>query len=101
MLNPFQFFRTFFSLLASAGWVLLILLAVFFALAITLYFSEIGSVDTGAPKGCWESDYLSALTALTVGYGDVAPKSVIGRLVAVGLGSSGRSGVGEGCVIRG
>lgn len=89
MLNPFRFFRTFFSLLASAGWVLLILLAVFFALAITLYFSEIGSVDVGAPKGWWESVYLSAITALTVGYGDVAPKSVIGRLVAVGLGFLG------------
>lgn len=89
MLNPFLFFRTFFSLLASAGWVLLTLLVVFFALAATLYFSEIEPHISGAPDGWWESLYLSAITALTVGYGDVSPKSPIGRLVAVGLGFLG------------
>ena len=88
MLNPLLFFRTFFSLLASAGWVLLILLIVFFALATTIYLSEIPHIN-GGPDGWWESLYLSAITALTVGYGDVAPKSSMGRLAAVGLGVLG------------
>jgi voltage-gated potassium channel len=88
MLNPFKFFKTFFSLLASAGWVLLILLIVFFALASTLYLSEMPGINH-SPNGWWETLYLSAITALTVGYGDVAPNSPIGRLAAVGLGFLG------------
>lgn len=88
MLNPFLFFRTFFSLLASAGCVLLILAMVFFALATTIYLSEIPHLEVG-PVGWWESLYLSAITALTVGYGDFSPKSPVGRLAAVGLGFLG------------
>lgn len=88
MLNPFIFFRTFFSFLASVGLVLLTLLVIFFCLATTLHFAEFGQF-ADAPKNWCESLYLSAITALTVGYGDLVPKSPVGRIVAVCLGLLG------------
>lgn len=39
--------------------------------------------------GPWESLYLAAITSLTIGYGDLAPVTVWGRVIAVALGIEG------------
>jgi len=44
---------------------------------------EPASFSTGKPLGVVEAIYFSAITAATVGYGDIAPKSDIARLAVV------------------
>jgi len=41
----------------------------------------------GLPLG--EASYLSAITALTIGYGDITPTTAIGRIVCVVIGLVG------------
>ena len=36
-----------------------------------------------------ESEYFSFVTGLTIGYGDFAPKSLLGRVLAIGIGLCG------------
>jgi voltage-gated potassium channel len=38
-----------------------------------------------SPQGFGEVLYLSAVTALTIGYGDLVPHTVIGRCLSLGL----------------
>jgi hypothetical protein len=83
MISPFKFFKAFFSLLAGAGFVLGILLLLFLVLSGLMIWFESGS------HGFWNMLYLSAITALTVGYGDYAPQSVGGRIASVGLALDG------------
>ncbi|MFZ4285852.1 potassium channel family protein [Variovorax sp. HJSM1_2] len=48
-------------------------------------------VATGLAEG-WslpESVYFSFVTGLTIGYGDYAPKTLIGRALAIGIGLCG------------
>jgi len=79
MINPFKFFRVFFSLLASAIYVIAVVMLLFFILSLLLIWFEREN------HGFWDMLYLSAITALTVGYGDYAPTSVGGRLASIGL----------------
>lgn len=83
MVNPWRFLRSFLSLLASAAYVLTLLALAFASLALALAYAERTNLSF------WQSIYLSAITALTVGYGDFAPKSPIGRVAAIGLGFLG------------
>ena len=36
-----------------------------------------------------ESEYFGFVTGLTIGYGDFAPKSLLGRVLAIGIGACG------------
>ena len=36
-----------------------------------------------------DSEYFAFVTGLTIGYGDFAPKSLLGRVLAVGIGACG------------
>ncbi len=81
MINPLIFLRYFLSLLASAGLILLSLLVVFVLLDMIMYRWECYTF--------WQATYLSAITSLTIGYGDITPHTWEGRLAAIGLGFVG------------
>jgi voltage-gated potassium channel len=85
MLNPFRFLAIFFSFLGTVGWVIALLVVCFFALAVLLYFAELHQHFQNSPQGFGEALYLSAVTALTVGYGDLVPHTLIGRCLSLGL----------------
>ena len=85
MLNPFRFLAIFLSFLGTVGWVIALLVACFFVLAVLLYFAELHQHFQNSPQGFGEALYLSAVTALTVGYGDLVPHTVVGRCLALCL----------------
>jgi voltage-gated potassium channel len=69
---------------------LLILLAIFVSLSTAMYYTG-GAVNTitRTPSSPGETFYFCAITALTIGYGDVVPTTVAGRIIAVLLGMLG------------
>jgi voltage-gated potassium channel len=85
MLNPFRFLAIFFSFLGTVGWVIALLVVCFFALAVLLYFAELHQHFQNSPQGFGEVLYLSAVTAMTIGYGDLVPHKAIGRCLSLGL----------------
>jgi voltage-gated potassium channel len=89
MLNPFRFLALFLSFLGVLGWVIALLVVCFFALAVLLYFAELHQHYQNSPRGFGEVLYLSAVTALTVGYGDLVPHTVIGRCLSLCLALQG------------
>lgn len=89
MLNPFRFLAILLSFLGTLGWVLAFLVVCFFALAALLYFAELHQHFPNSPKGFGEVLYLSAVTALTVGYGDLVPHTAIGRCLSLLLALQG------------
>lgn len=68
MLNPFHFLKVFLSLLASAGYILVILFIVFILLTLALWQTE--------SLPFLDALYLSSVTALTIGYGDLFPRTI-------------------------
>lgn len=70
--------------------ILAILFVLFLVLSIVLYYSG-GTVNatTGARSSMGETFYFCAVTALTIGYGDVVPVTTLGRVTAVLLGLLG------------
>jgi voltage-gated potassium channel len=70
--------------------ILAILLILFLILSVTMYYVG-GAVDaiTRTQSSLGETFYFCAVTALTIGYGDVVPTTVLGRIVAVLLGLLG------------
>jgi voltage-gated potassium channel len=85
MLNPFRFLAIFFSFLGTVGSVIAFLVVCFFAFAVLLYFAEMHQHFQNSPQGFGETLYLCAVTALTIGYGDLVPHTVIGRCLSLGL----------------
>ena len=81
MVNVFVFFRLFFSLLLSASGILLILLSSIILCSVILSFVE--------NKTILETLYLSFITALTIGYGDICPETIIGKIISILLGIIG------------
>lgn len=75
------FFKSFLSLLCSANRILLIILFLILLLATLIYWFE----NLNFP----ESLYMVAITVLTIGYGDFAPKTVAGRILSIPLGFIG------------
>ncbi|WP_175663266.1 potassium channel family protein [Burkholderia ambifaria] len=70
--------------------VLFILLILFVLLAVVMrYAGGAVNVVTHAPASIGQVVYFCAITALTIGYGDVIPTTEIGRVVAVLLGMLG------------
>ena len=80
------------------------LLILFLILSVAMYYVG-GAVDTStrAHSSLGETFYFCAITALTIGYGDVIPTTVLGRIVAVLLGMLGllTTGVVTGCAVYG
>jgi voltage-gated potassium channel len=78
------------------------LLILFLILSVAMYYVG-GAVDTStrAHSSLGETFYFCAITALTIGYGDVIPTTVLGRIVAVLLGMLGLliTGVVTGCAV--
>ena len=70
--------------------ILAIQLALFFVLSTVMYYGG-GAVNpaTRAPSSLGETIYFCAVTALTIGYGDVVPTTTLGRTTAVLLGLLG------------
>jgi voltage-gated potassium channel len=83
MLNPFRFLQKFLSVLGAVSLVLLLLFVVFMGLAAVVYFAERGQHFGNSPTSFAESLYFSAITALTIGYGDIVPHSLLGRCASV------------------
>jgi hypothetical protein len=69
------FVRHFFSILMMVRHVLIARLA--------LMAMGAGLISIGEGMNYWEALYLTLITGLTVGYGDVAPTTVLGRIVGV------------------
>nr|WP_315594535.1 potassium channel family protein [uncultured Cupriavidus sp.] len=70
--------------------VLFLLLVVFALLSVAMYVAG-GAIDvaTRAPVPAGRVVYFCAITALTIGYGDVVPTTDLGCLIAVLLGILG------------
>ncbi|MFM0199516.1 potassium channel family protein [Paraburkholderia fungorum] len=70
--------------------ILAVLLILFLVLSVAMYYVG-GAVDvaTRTPSSPGETFYFCAVTALTIGYGDVIPTTTLGRIVAVSLGLLG------------
>ncbi|MFP3614171.1 potassium channel family protein [Paraburkholderia sp. DD10] len=70
--------------------ILAILLIIFLILSASMYYLG-GAVDatTRTQSSPGETFYFCAVTALTIGYGDVIPTTMPGRIVAVSLGLLG------------
>ncbi|MFM0643695.1 potassium channel family protein [Paraburkholderia bryophila] len=82
--------------------ILAMLLALFFFLSIAMYYlgGTVGATSR-APSSIGETFYFCAVTALTIGYGDVVPTSALGRIIAVLLGLLGvlLTGVVTACAV--
>jgi len=70
--------------------ILAMLLTLFLILSLTMYYVG-GAVDatTRTQSSLGQTFYFCAVTALTIGYGDVVPATTLGRIVAVSLGLLG------------
>ncbi|MFK4445910.1 voltage-gated potassium channel [Caballeronia udeis] len=66
------------------------LLILFLTLSVTMHYFG-GTVDTSTrtQSSLGQTFYFCAVAALTIGYGDVVPTTVLGRIVAVLLGLLG------------
>jgi voltage-gated potassium channel len=84
--------------------ILAILLILFLILSVAMYYVG-GAVDatTRTQSSFGQTFYFCAVTALTIGYGDVVPTTVLGRIVAVLLGLLGvlATGVATGSAVYG
>jgi voltage-gated potassium channel len=88
MLHPFRFLKKFFAVVAATSLVLLLLLGIFAGLAAVVYLAD-GGLHANSPSSFAESLYFSAVTALTIGYGDLVPHSFLGRCASLMLGLVG------------
>ncbi|WP_325176082.1 potassium channel family protein [Paraburkholderia aspalathi] len=70
--------------------ILAMLLILFFILTVAMYYVG-GAVDvaTRTPSSLGHTFYFCAVTALTIGYGDVVPTTTPGLIIAVLLGLLG------------
>ncbi|WNC94661.1 potassium channel family protein [Paraburkholderia sp. FT54] len=70
--------------------ILVMLGILFFILSVAMYYVG-GAVDvaTRTPSSPGQTFYFCAVTALTIGYGDVVPTTASGRIVAISLGLLG------------
>jgi voltage-gated potassium channel len=70
--------------------ILAMLLILFLILSVAMYYVG-GAVDavTRTQSSPGQTFYFCAVTALTIGYGDVVPTTAFGRIVAVSLGLLG------------
>jgi voltage-gated potassium channel len=82
-LNPFRFMTRLFTILGAVRYVLLLLFAGFLVLLVLLYLAERHQPFENSPHSFADTLYLAAVTALTVGYGDLVPHTVAGRCLSL------------------
>ncbi|RQR53875.1 two pore domain potassium channel family protein [Burkholderia sp. Bp9140] len=89
-IQPRHAIGEFASVLSHLRGLLFILLTAYIVLSIVMYYVG-GAVDTATrtPATPGQVAYFCAITALTIGYGDVIPTTDLGRFVAVLLGFHG------------
>ena len=89
-IQPHHAISEFAKVLSHLRGLLFILLTTYIVLSIVMYYVG-GAVDaaTRAPATPGQVAYFCAITALTIGYGDVVPTTDVGRFVAVLLGFQG------------
>lgn len=84
--------------------ILAMLLVLFVLLSIAMYYCG-GAVNTftRTRSSLGETVYYCAVTALTIGYGDIVPSTTVGRIIAVLLGLLGvlMTGVVTGSTVYG
>ncbi|MFM0592715.1 MULTISPECIES: potassium channel family protein [Paraburkholderia] len=101
-IRPHDAIAEFTRLLWLLRHILAMLLALFFLLSIAMYYlgGTVGATSR-APSSIGETFYFCAVTALTIGYGDVVPTSALGRIIAVLLGLLGvlLTGVVTACAV--
>jgi voltage-gated potassium channel len=70
--------------------ILAIMVVLFFVLSVLMFYGG-GAVNvtTRAQSSPGETLYFCAITALTIGYGDIVPTTTLGRIIAVLLGLLG------------
>jgi voltage-gated potassium channel len=89
MLRPFRFLQRFLSVLGAVSPALVLIFVLYLGLTCVVYFAERGQHFDNSPASFGESLYFSAITALTIGYGDLVPHSFIGRCASVLLALMG------------
>ncbi|MFL9896600.1 potassium channel family protein [Paraburkholderia fungorum] len=89
-IQPRQAMTEFARVLWHLRGILAVLLILFLVLSAAMYYVG-GAVDaaTRTPSSPGQTFYFCAVTALTIGYGDVIPTTTPGRIVAVSLGLLG------------
>jgi voltage-gated potassium channel len=89
-IQPRQAIAEFAKVLWHLRAILAMLLILFLTLSVAMY-SVGGAVDatTRTQSTLGQTFYFCAVTALTIGYGDVIPTTTLGRIVAVSLGLLG------------
>lgn len=89
-IQPRHVISAFASVLWQLRGMLFILFGLFGLLSIAMHYVGGAVVTaTGAPAAPGEVVYFCAVTALTIGYGDVVPTTALGRVDAVLLGMVG------------
>src|ERR1700754_2743239 len=84
--------------------IMLILIALFFIFSVAMYCGGgVVNADSRTPSPAGETLYFCAVTALTIGYGDVVPTTTLGRIIAILLGLLGvlMTGVTTGSTVYG
>lgn len=77
MINVLKFFKIYLSLLISAIQVLIALFVTIILLG--TFMSIVEKIDF------WNAQYLSFVTALTIGYGDLTPHTPFGKVISIML----------------
>ena len=95
MIKPGTFFRIFGEYLFTLRGVFGVIASVFLLLAGLMFIAE-GLLCSAQSKisGVGDALYLSCITALTIGYGDLYPITFIGKLCSIGLGLVGITSMG-------
>jgi voltage-gated potassium channel len=89
-IQPQQAIAEFARVLWHLRAILAMLLIVFLILSVAMYYVG-GAVDaaTRTQSSLGQTFYFCAVTALTIGFGDVVPTTTLGRIVAILLGFQG------------
>ena len=89
-IQPHQAIAEFARVLWHLRAILAMLLILFLLLSFAMYYVG-GAVDaaTRAQSSLGQTFYFCAVTALTIGYGDVVPTTALGRIGAISLGLLG------------
>lgn len=84
-----QFFEAFLHMNFLRGFLLLFIILMFFGLLAWLAERQYNEDFRKDHKGIWDGLWWSVVTLTTVGYGDKAPKTRMGKIAALGLMFSG------------
>lgn len=83
-----SFFRIFFDIFTEVFIFIAFLITTFIALALILFSVEVENKSSHI-HSIFDAFYLAFITALTIGYGDIVPKTDIGKVIAILIGING------------